>query len=231
MKIGERGMASPVEIEFAVNLPADKSQNPEFGFLQMRPLILSQETEELDVHVDDPSRLVCQSNHVLGSGKIDDLQDVIVVDHHRFDRSRSRDAAAEVARLNAKLLARKRPFLLIGVGRWGSTDPWLGIPVAWDEIAGARVIVEAGFKDFVVTPSQGTHFFQNLASFQVGYFTVTAQRKDGMVDWDWLSAQKSEDSGEFARHLRFDTPLVVKMNGTTKQGIILKPNERKSSAN
>lgn len=223
MEIGERGMASPVEIEFAVNLPQEKGRNAEFGFLQMRPLILSQETEELDVEVDDPSRLVCQSNHVLGSGKIDDLRDVVVVDHHRFDRSRSRDAAAEVSRFNAQLLNEKRPYLLIGVGRWGSTDPWLGIPVAWDEIAGARVIVEAGFKDFVVTPSQGTHFFQNLASFQVGYFTVTAQRKDGMVDWDWLSAQKAVESAEFVRHLRFKDPLVVRMNGTTKQGIILKP--------
>ena len=223
MEIGERGMASPVEIEFAVNLSPEKGRNAEFGFLQMRPLILSQETEELDVEVEDASQLVCQSNHVLGSGKIDDLHDVIVVDHHRFDRARSRDAAAEVARLNAKLLGAKRPYLLIGVGRWGSTDPWLGIPVAWDEIAGARVIVEAGFKDFVVTPSQGTHFFQNLASFQVGYFTVTAQRKDGMVDWEWLTAQKAEEAGEFARHIRFKNPLIVKMNGTTKQGIILKP--------
>jgi hypothetical protein len=160
---------------------------------------------------------------VLGNGVLDQLHDLVVVDFHRFDRSRSRAAAAEVARFNAQLTAAGRPYLLIGVGRWGSTDPWLGIPVRWDEIAGARVIVETGFKDFRVTPSQGSHFFQNLTSFQVGYFTVNADVGEGFVDWQWIAAQPSVGEWGLVRHLRFAEPLVVKMNGRRNEGIIYKP--------
>lgn len=223
MSIGERGMGTPVEIEFAVNLDVPRGTPAEFGFLQMRPLVLSRETDELDLGVEDESRVLCRSSHVLGSGSLDDVHDLVVIDSHRFDRARSRDAAAEVARFNGLLIAEKRPFLLIGVGRWGSTDPWLGIPVQWDEISGARTIVEAGFRDFAVTPSQGTHFFQNLASFQIGYFTVGADRKHGFVDWEWLAEQPAHDAGSFARWLRFDRPLTIKMNGKTREGVILKP--------
>jgi len=111
--------------------------------------------------------------------------------------------------------------LLIGVGRWGSADPWLGIPVTWEQISGARVIVEAGFADFAVAPSQGTHFFQNLTSFNVGYFTVNAG--DGFVDWDWLAAAPAVRQTAYVRHLRFDRPAVVKMNGKQGEGVILKP--------
>ncbi|HEU4764289.1 MAG TPA: hypothetical protein VFT93_01420, partial [Candidatus Eisenbacteria bacterium] len=104
-----------------------------------------------------------------------------------------------------------------------STDPWLGIPVTWDQIAGARVIVESGFRDFRVTPSQGSHFFQNLTSFQVGYFTVNADLGEGFLDWDWIGAQPAESKLEFVRHLRFDAPAVVKMNGRRNLGLIFKP--------
>src|SRR6185503_17497937 len=142
-----------------------------------------------------------------------------------YERARSREVAHEIARYNAELSAARRPYLLIGVGRWGSADPWLGIPVTWEQIAGARVIVEAGFRDFRVTPSQGSHFFQNLTSFGVGYFTVNADVGEGFVRWDWL-AKAPEASRRFgARHLRFDPPLVVRMNGARQQGVIYKPGE------
>ncbi len=121
------------------------------------------------------------------------------------------------------LSARGVPYLLVGVGRWGSTEPWLGIPVEWDEISGARVIVEAGFRDFRVTPSQGSHFFQNLTAFQVGYFTVNPDAGEGFVDWDWLNATPSMEEDGCVRHLHFDTPLTVVMNGKTSQGLIFKP--------
>jgi hypothetical protein len=147
----------------------------------------------------------------------------VVVDRQGFERARSQDVAAAVARLNAALKQAGRPFVLVGVGRWGSSEPLLGIPVTWDQIAGARVIVEAGFKDFRVTPSQGTHFFQNLNASSVGYFTVNPEMGEGMVDWAWLAAQPAETELEFVRHLRFDRPLVVKMNGKRHEGIILKP--------
>src|SRR5262249_45990660 len=135
---------------------------PEFGLLQMRPLALTREEEELEVGEVDRSQVLCRSSSVLGNGRIDDLRDIVVVYFHRFDRPDSREAAEAVAWFNASLLEERLGYLLIGVGRWGSADPWLGIPVTWDQISGARAIVEAGFWDFKVTPSQGTHFFQNL---------------------------------------------------------------------
>jgi len=171
----------------------------------------------------DPSRLLCQSSQVLGGGRIADLRDVVVVDFHRFERSRSQQVARAVAHLNAKLTDEGLPYLLIGVGRWGSNDPWLGIPVEWDEISGARIIVEAGFRDFRVTPSQGSHFFQNLTAFQTGYFTVNPDAGEGFVDWEWLGTNPALDERDCVRHLRFQAPLVAVMNSRTGQGVIFKP--------
>jgi hypothetical protein len=223
LELGSEGTSSPVEIEFAVNLSVPRGAPPEFGFLQMRPLALSRELEELQIGHVLSSRLLCRSGNVLGNGSITDLRDLVVVDFHRFDRARSREAAMQVARFNAELQGEGRPYLLIGVGRWGSSDPHLGIPVTWNQVAGARVIVEAGFKDFRVTPSQGTHFFQNLTSCNVGYFTVNPQSGEGFVDWDWLTEQPAAGEGDFVRHIRFDAPLVVKMNGQRGEGVVLKP--------
>ncbi len=230
MEIGESCMGSAVEIEFAVNLPPPGAGgSPEFGFLQMRPLVLTQELETLNLEVGDPAELLCESDQVLGSGRVDDIYDIVVVPPVDFERGRSRLAAEEIARLNARLLDEGRPYALIGPGRWGSTDRWLGIPVSWDEIAGVRVIVEVGFEDMVVTPSQGTHFFQNLASFRVGYFTVPGAHASpssvASVDWDWLAAQPALVEGEMARLIRLEAPLEVRMNGVQKRGVILKPEE------
>ncbi len=222
-RIGEDAFGRPVEIEFAVRLPQAPGEPADFGFLQIRPLVLSGEGDQLRIDEVDPSRLVCHSSKVLGNGRISDLCDVVVVDFHRFERTRSQEVAKGVAHFNAKLNEQGRPYLLIGVGRWGSTEPWLGIPVEWDEISGARVIVEAGFRDFRVTPSQGSHFFQNLTAFQVGYFTVNPDACEGFVDWQWLaSAPQAEEEG-CVRHLRFDAPLNVIMNARTSQGLIFKP--------
>jgi CheY-like chemotaxis protein len=222
-KIGDEAFGRPVEVEFAVRLPQRPGETAEFGFLQIRPLVLSREGEELRMEDVDPERLICQSSQVLGNGRVRDLHDVIVVDFHRFERARSQDVAEGVAYFNAKLGEKGAPYLLIGVGRWGSNDPWLGIPVEWDEISGARVIVEAGFRDFRVTPSQGSHFFQNLTAFQVGYFTVNPDAGEGFVDWDWLGAAASVEEQGCVRHLHFDAPLVVVMNGRTSRGMIFKP--------
>jgi CheY-like chemotaxis protein len=216
LAIGRWGMGAPVEIEFAVDLG-----KRELAFLQLRPLALAAEAEELAIGVVEPGLAVCSSPNVLGNGRIDDIRDAIVVDRHRFDRATSRRTAAEIGQLNAALAG--RPYLLVGVGRWGSADPWLGIPVTWDQISGARVIVEAGFADVKVTPSQGTHFFQNLTSFHVGYFTVNPDVGEGFVDWAWLAAQPAVRETTCVRHLRFERPLVVKMNGKQSEGVILKP--------
>ncbi len=222
LETGAHGMGRPAEIEFAVRLSGDGATPHEFAMLQMRPLVHARETEQQQAVEPDDTKLVVRSPRVMGNGRVDDLRDVVVVDFHRYDRSKSVDVAAEVRRFDAELRAEGRPYLLIGVGRWGSTDPWLGIPVRWEEIAGARVIVESGFKDFRVTPSQGSHFFQNLSSFEVGYFTVNADIGEGFVDWAWLAAQPALREREYVRLLRFDEALVVKMDGRRNEGIVYK---------
>lgn len=227
-RVGEEALGQPVEIEFAVSLPGagtggDGAAGAEFGFLQIRPLVLSHEGEELRMGDVNAADLICRSATVLGNGRIQNLLDVVVVDFHRFERGRSQEVAAAVAYFNTKLGLENRPYVLIGVGRLGSNDPWLGIPVEWDEISGARVIVEAGFRDFRVTPSQGSHFFQNLMAFQVGYFTVNPDAGEGSVDWPWLGEQKSAEERGCVRHLRLDEPLLVVMNGKAREGMIFKP--------
>ncbi len=223
VKAGEDALGIPVEIEFAVRLPRQSDEAAEFGFLQIRPLTLSRDYQDLSLDNVEPEQLLCRSNKVLGNGRIENLYDAVVVDSQRFERSRSQEVAKAVAHFNGLLGAENRPYLLIGVGRWGSNDPWLGIPVEWDEISGARVIVEAGFRDFRVMPSQGSHFFQNLTAFQIGYFTVNPDAGEGSVDWEWLSQQASVDEDGCVRHLRFDAPLRVIMNSRQSQGIIFKP--------
>jgi len=222
-KIGEDAFGRPVEAEFAVRLPYGPGEAAEFGFLQIRPLVLSREGAELRLEDVTPERLICQSSQVMGNGRITDVHDVVVVDFHRFERARSQEVAEGVAHLNAKLGEKGAPYLLIGVGRWGSNDPWLGIPVEWDEISGARAIVEAGFRDLRVTPSQGSHFFQNLTAFQIGYFTVNPDAGEGFVDWQWLASQPAVEEQGCVRHLRFSEQLLVVMNGSTSHGIIFKP--------
>lgn len=223
LDMGTWGMGSPVEIEFAVNLKVPPGEKKEFAMLQMRPLVVSRELEELSVDVSGKENLICQSQQVLGNGVINGIYDVVFVDINKFDRTKSKAVAAEVSLLNTKLLARKKPYLLIGIGRWGSLDHWLGIPVTWDQISGAAAIVESGFKDFNVTPSQGSHFFQNITSFKVGYFTVNEMDNVGFIDWDWLLSQTPEEKLEFCRHLHFDEPITIKINGQKNKGIILKP--------
>jgi CheY-like chemotaxis protein len=223
VKAGEDALGIPVEIEFAVRLPRHPSAVAEFGFLQIRPLTLSRDHQDLSISNIDGAQLLCQSNKVLGNGRIENLYDVIVVDSQRFERSRSQEVAKAVAHFNATLNSENRPYLLIGVGRWGSNDPWLGIPVEWDEISAARIIVEAGFRDFRVTPSQGSHFFQNLTAFQVGYFTVNPDAGEGFIDWKWLNEQVSSEESGCVRHLRFDAPMRVVMNSRSSRGVILKP--------
>jgi hypothetical protein len=225
LDMGTWGMGTPVEIEFAVNMSVPPGKPKQFGLLQMRPLVISHETEELDLNGAGDERLICQSGQVLGNGIMDDIYDIVFVDYHLFERSRSREVAEEVGYFNSKLITARRPYLLFGVGRWGSLDPWLGIPVTWEQIAGARAIVESSFKEFDVAPSQGSHFFQNITSFMIGYFTVSSKAKHSFIDWDWLTSREPVEQKKFTRLLRFQKPVVIKMNGHTSKGIIFKPEE------
>lgn len=223
LEMGNWGMGAPVELEFAVNISDSLLMPKEFGLLQIRPLVLSREAEELEIEEIDAQNLICHSHQVLGHGIIKDICDIVLVDVNRFDRSKTKEVAIEIGQFNQKLVLKQRPYLLIGLGRWGSLDPWLGIPVKWEQIAGARAIIEAGFKDIDVVPSQGSHFFQNITSFMVGYFTVTSRIEEGFVDWEWLLSQNVLEEKLFTKHLQLKNPLIVKMNGQKNEGIILKP--------
>ena len=223
LDMGTWGMGTHVEIEFAVNMNTPPGTPKEFAMLQIRPLVMSLEFEELDVDQFNRENLICQSEQVLGNGAIQDIYDVVIVDAERFERSKSRETAREVSEINERLLAENRPYVLIGMGRWGSMDPWLGIPVTWDQISGAAVIVESGFKDIDVTPSQGSHFFQNITSFRVGYFTVDTSQNLGFIDWEWLKSQPAMQELKHVRHLRFQSPIIAKINGRKNKGVIVKP--------
>ncbi len=225
--MGTWGMGTPVEIEFAVNVNTPPGQPKEFGMLQMRPLVLSREAVELNIEQVEPDACLCYSEQVLGNGVIRDIRDIVVVDINKFDRAKSREVAVEVTHCNGELLAERRPYLLVGVGRWGTLDPWLGIPIRWDQISGARAIVEAGFKDMDVEPSQGSHFFQNITSFMIGYFTVSSKRGKSSLDWKWLLEQPAFKEGTFTRHIRLEAPITVMMNGHENRGIILKPEKQR----
>lgn len=225
LEMGRKGMGMPVEIEFACNITKGKKHPREFAVLQMRPMVLSREIERLNVEKIDERKLICKSDRVLGNGIIDEIYDIVWVDPELFQRAESRKAAQEVYEYNLQLVGQKRPYLLVGVGRWGSMDPWLGIPVKWEQISGARAIIEAGLEDIEVAPSQGSHFFQNITSFMIGYFTASNGQNGAFVDWPWLRGQTPLDSKKYTRHVRLDKPLVVKMNGHQHRGVIFKPGE------
>ena len=221
--LGTWGMGTSIEIEFAVNLDTPKDEPKEFAMLQMRPLVISREKEELSIDEYSKKDLICFSDKVLGNGLTENIFDIVVVDINKYDRGKSKEVANEISQLNTKLIEAEKPYVLIGVGRWGSLDPWLGIPVTWDQISGAAAIVESGFKDFNVTPSQGSHFFQNLTSFKVGYFTVNTFNKIGYLDWNWLLKQQVVEELEFTKHISFKKPVSVKINGHKNKGVITKP--------
>jgi hypothetical protein len=221
--LGMAGTRLPVEIEFAATLPASKGEPAEMGFLQLRPVAPARGEGNASLANIEKERIFCESPAILGHGRIDDLTDWVVVDRGRYERSQSQEVAGAVAEFNSRLKREGRSYGLIGVGRWGSTQPWLGIPVKWEDISGARIIVEAGFRDFRVTPSQGTHFYQSLVSLGVGYFTVNVAAEEGWVDWDWLAAQPEVSALGAVRLLRFSSPVVAIMNGTERKGVLLKP--------
>jgi hypothetical protein len=221
--MGTWGTGSPVEIEFAVNLSVPAGKPKEFGLLQMRPLVIHDEIEELELENFEKDQLICKSDQVLGNGAINNVKDIIFVDIEKFDRKYTREVAREIAQFNSRLVNDNIPYLLIGVGRWGTLDPWLGIPVTWEQINGAKAIIESNFVDFNVSPSQGSHFFQNLTSFRVGYFTVDGFSQQGFIDWEWLKAQNCTDEKDFTRHIRLDKPVQIKINGHKNTGIIIKP--------
>ena len=218
-----RDVGFAAEIEFAVDLGADPSRKPVFYFLQMRPLVALRERYDVAPESVPPDKLLCRSERVLGNGRIEGLRDIVYVDPGRFDRGRSADVASVVAELNERLTREGRQYLLIGPGRWGSFDPWIGIPVAWHQISGAHTIVEVPPRDLPIEPSQGTHFFLNVTSAGIGYFSLGGANEKEFVRWDLLSRLAGEEIEAGVRHVRLAHPVSVRMDGQTQQGVISLP--------
>ncbi|MBC8147196.1 MAG: phosphoenolpyruvate synthase [Bacteroidetes bacterium] len=222
LKVGQKEMNNPIEIEFAVNLDVPEGKPKIFSFLQIRPIVESNESIEVNIDNTKLEDTIVISESALGNGIIKDIYDLVYVKPETFNAAKSREIAKHIEMINNKFLEADKNFILIGPGRWGSIDPWLGIPVKWPQISAARLIVESGLEKYRIDPSQGTHFFQNLTSFHVGYFTINPYVNDGFYDVDYLNKLDAEFENEFIRHIKFEKRLVIKIDGRKNRGVILK---------
>ena len=222
MKYGSEAMRRPVEIELACNVKDDRTA--EFYLLQIRPIVDSKQVLEEDLQSIPDNKCLLRSNHSLGHGISEDVLDVVYVKTgDDFSAMNNPKIADEIEQINRRFLERGENYVLIGPGRWGSSDYWLGIPVKWPHISAARVIVEQGLQNYRVDPSQGTHFFQNLTSFGVGYFTINDFCGDGVIQKDVLDAMEAIEETDFVRHVRFNKPLKIMMDGMRQEGVVLLP--------
>ncbi len=224
LEIGEVALGIPVEIEFAVNLDYDYryNQKPTFFILQIRPLSVTTEAYRIDTDKLMRNELLMYTEHGMGNGIINELTDIIYLDPERFDKTNTVEMQNEIEHFNNKMQKLGKRYILIGPGRWGSRDRFLGIPVRWPQINRAKVIIETGLRDFIVEASQGTHFFHNLVAMNVGYFTIPYVSPTDFVDWDWLLTQTVEERGKFFIHVELDHPLIVRMDGKTGIAVIHK---------
>lgn len=222
LRICQDEMGRAIEIEFAVDLKS--AEKAVFYLLQIRPIVQNKEVvmDDLDLVSGDDAVLI--SNNALGNGIVDDVFDIVYVKSDGFNAANNQLVAYEIEKLNKQLVGEERGYILVAPGRWGSSDTWLGVPVKWPHVSNARLLVESGLTDYRIEPSQGTHFFQNLTSFGVGYFTVNPFLADGGIfDESYLNGQPAAFESKFIRHLRFDNPLVIKIDGKNKLGVVLKP--------
>ena len=208
-------IGSPVKIEFALSINHD-SGSRKFAILQLRPMMAESVDIDIDLEKVDRDKAMCICSQSLGNGVIEDIRDIVYVHPGRLDRMHTVGLTDEIEAIDAGLRAEKRPYVLIGPGRWGSADPSLGIPVQWDQIMGSKTIVEVPMSDFHVEPSQGTHFFQNIVTFNIGYLTIGA---DDFVDWDWLDSQEAQtESGEL-RNVNLSEPLRVILDSRDSESL------------
>jgi hypothetical protein len=223
LEVGQKEMNDPIEIEFAVDLNVEKGAPIVFNFLQIRPIV--DNDQSIDFKMDEVAKentiIYCES--ALGNGKIDDIYDFVYIKPETFSSLESEKIAVEINLINEKFINEQKNYVLVGPGRWGSSDPNLGIPVKWAHISQARVIVESGLENFRIDPSQGTHFFQNLTSFRVGYFTINPYINDGFYDLEYLGKFKAHYENNYIRHIRFEKPIQVQIDGKNNKGVILKP--------
>ncbi len=224
LAVGREGMGCEVEIEFAVDLKND-SAKPIFYFLQIRPIVIGSEMQRLKISDQERELSFLRSTQALGHGVFDQMRDIIFVRPDRFDSALTRDIGVEIGKMNRKLHKEERPYLLIGPGRWGTADPWLGIPVQWGDISGVGAIVELQDGAVRAEASQGTHFFQNITSLGIPYLMVGEGQGDepGSLNWNWLLEQEVEHEGEYVTHIHLDQPFVLKVEGSSSEAVAFRP--------
>ena len=213
-------MRCPVEVEFAVNMDVQAGQQQIFNLLQIRPIIDNQDNRPIDWSKVDVSDALVYGQNALGIGMMGDIADIIYIKSNTFDSLSTEKIAEELLEFNNRMQDEKRSYILVGPGRWGSSDPFLGVPVKWNHISEAKVIVECGIEKFEVEPSQGTHFFQNVTSLGVGYLTINPFRGDGLFREKELDARQALYDGTYLRQVRFDTPLWVCIDGRSNKGMV-----------
>jgi len=220
LEVVREAFGAPVEIEYAVDLDKDENGRATFYLLQIKPLVGSGAGYSIDpesVYTDD---MLLVSRKSMGNGLIDDLTDIIYIEPDLFDNLKTNEMAAEIDAINRKMMSQGRKYVLIGPGRWGTKDRFLGIPVAWPQISNAKVIVEVSLPHYHIDASQGSHFFHNVTSMNIGYLSVNEATAEGVVMWDRLSKQKEIGKGTFFRHVRFAKPLVIRMDGKIGMAVI-----------
>ena len=220
LALGEEGLGAPVEIEFSVNFQQTGNGKPEFALLQIRPMTARAELERVNISQQEIQAAFCYSTHALGNARLQDISDIVFVRPETFDPAKTREIAAKISRFNAALLREGRKYLLIGPGRWGTSDRWLGIPVGWDDISGVGVIVEFACDKLRVEPSQGSHFFHNITTLGINYINVV-HGGDDRLDWDWLATQPVAGSSDMVVHVKLPKPLLVKVDGRTSRCVML----------
>jgi len=222
--LGKQGMGCPVELEFAVDLHSGRKRLPTLAILQIRPLALSSERNEISLEeTEGTNHVFIRSKKALGNGMMDFIRDIVYVVPDRFDSSKTVEIAEEVGELNAMLVKSSTQYLLIGPGRWGTQDRWLGVPVKWSQISGVKIMVETALKEFNIDPSQGTHFFQNIVARGIGYIYAALDEKGSFIDWSWLGEQEIRKELRFVRHIQLPSPITVQIDGRNGHAIVEKP--------
>ena len=219
LDLGQEGMGCPVELEFSINMPRNANRKSEFAFLQLRPMTARAELLQVKISDDEIARSFCVSSHALGNAEKNDMADILFVKPGEFDPAKTLQIAREIGELNAGLLNESRKYLLVGPGRWGSADRWLGIPVSWAEICGVGAMVETSSSELKADPSQGSHFFHNITTLGITYATVLDE-DSGVVDWNWLTSQPLANETAHIGHIQLDKPFILKVDGRSSRCVM-----------
>jgi hypothetical protein len=221
LDVGKEAIGAPVEIEFAIDLEKDNDRKASFYLLQIKPLIGSSQDYNIDLDELKKEKLLLYTEKCMGNGQVDGIYDVIFINRQEFDKSMTLKMVDEINELNRKMINENRKYVLIGPGRWGTRDRWIGIPVTWPQISAAKIIVETSFEDYPLDASSGSHFFHNVTTMNVGYFSVHQELANNFISWDVLEQQKILNQTTYFKHVKFDKPLTIKMDGRKRISAII----------